>query len=217
MDLTTQLAALKTRTLEEMAKAVQEGDVGRVEYFTKLFKEIEASEATATRLEQDLKRYGELLDTRGPALPPTASRQPPRKEGFSGLDRRQHRQRAREERQRLAREYRLTPVRGAIFRTRAGSLVGIAAASEKDNKWWLGIPDEQFGCTVLLLFEEGGKCLHFVLPFDAVSGIWQSLSRGRGQVKVNVRKEIGSYLLLVPGRYPYDISRFLNDYAPLQR
>lgn len=108
----------------------------------------------------------------------------------------------------------MTQTKGRVYANAAGSTVAIAMATEdqRGNKWWLGLPDQEF-TLVVLLCHDAKVSLEFVIPVADVASIWSRLSRSGGEVKFNVKRENNRYLLTAG---PTDITRFLGSYAPLR-
>ena len=115
----------------------------------------------------------------------------------------------------------LSHVSGIVYRLKTGDTVLIPAATERrPNRWFLGVPFSTFRArriaSLVFLCKGGEQALDFVLPASEVERLLPSLSKSNGQVKFNVvRVEPGRYELQLPHREPVDISRYLQDAAPL--
>jgi len=110
-------------------------------------------------------------------------------------------------------------VDGVWAKTAGGLWVAMPFATErKDNFWFLGLPENivierinEGGVAVVLLCQSrSGSTLDFVIPPDKIREILGSLSKSKGQLKFNLRKDDGRYLLVIPGRSPLDVSPFLG-------
>jgi hypothetical protein len=211
MELRAELAALKNGAITAIEQAAKERDTTRIRILSDLLAEIEGDERAAAALEDRIRSHEERL--KSPDEAPMVS-QPIK---LTEVTSRKARGKAmREEFVRRCRRG-LTPEKGVIYRTRSGSRVGIAAATELPNEpkaWWLGLPDTQLDCVVLLCHTDK-EVLDFVLPMTSLSHVWSRLSRSRSGVKFNVNRRNGTYQLQVPGASPLDIGPFLGQYAAL--
>ena len=207
MDLREKLADLKNRAMVAVGEAAKERDAGSIVFFSDLVSEIERDEKAAMALEDRAGSYEARLRGPGEML---GAAQPLRPIGPSSAKRR-----GREIREEFTSRHPLRPERGVIYRTQSSSRVGIAVATETGpNRWFLGLPDTQLDCVVLLC-HAGEHVLDFVLPMTSLSDVWPQLSRSGGQVKFNVNRRNGAYHLQVPGAGPLDIRPFLGRYGPL--
>ena len=116
-------------------------------------------------------------------------------------------------------------VDGVWARTAGGLWVAIPFATERrDNFWFLGLPENDLlerihggGVAVVLLCQsKSGSTLDFVIPPDYIQEIVGSLSKSKGQLKFNLRKDDGRYLLVIPGRSPQDVSHFLGKVSTFE-
>jgi hypothetical protein len=118
----------------------------------------------------------------------SASAQPPHLRGPSPstdlLSRKERGKASRDEylRKLLAKGINLIRLKGRTFKTLSGKRVGIAYASEVlANKWWMGLPDEQFDIVILLCQTSSGETLDFVLPPNFVTRVWSRLTFSKAQ------------------------------------
>lgn len=107
------------------------------------------------------------------------------------------------------------------YYTESGRSVSIAFANEIDRpnligKWFLGLKDEPTDMAVLLCQDLQGKVNDFVLPVAEVKSTWKTLSRSGGEIKFNVRRRDGEYLLLDPSGEPINISKYKGKYQTLK-
>lgn len=80
--------------------------------------------------------------------------------------------------------------------------MAVAFANElpkKENRWFLGLPDEPTEVAVLVCKSLAGKVHDIVLPVARLRDVWRALSRHQGEVKFNVKRLGTRFLLLVPG------------------
>lgn len=110
---------------------------------------------------------------------------------------------------------------GKRFQTESGKDVGVASANELDrsqqllNKWFLGLKDERMDIVVLLCRDLEKKVHDIVLPVSEIGSAWEALSRSGGQVKFNVRRQGGEFKILIPGKGPLEITKYIGNYKPL--
>jgi len=119
---------------------------------------------------------------------------------------------------------RIEQVDGVWAKTPEGLWVAIPFATERRDKFWfLGLPERdvlekvnQGGVSVILLCQsKSGSILDFVIPPNKIREIAGNLSKSKGQLKFNLRKDNGRYLLVIPGRSPLDVSPFLGIVSTL--
>ena len=206
MEVEEELNRLKNRVKSCVLEAVN--DTARLAELVKLLEDLERDAISLGQLERNVGLYRTRLTTTldGTEVPKLTVQS-------SGSKK----QRGNAARQAFAQAHNLTQVKGVVYVNPAGSNVAIAMATEdkRGNKWWLGLPDAQFSCVVLLC-KDGNSFVEFVLPAQSISTVWPRLSRdSAGQVKFNAKKEGLRYVLLVPGYGEFDITRFAGDYSPL--
>lgn len=106
------------------------------------------------------------------------------------------------------------------FQTVRGRSVAVAFANEgsgaKEDRWFLGLPDEPMEVGVLLCRAVGDDLHDIVLPISDLQETWRALSRSGEQVKFNIKRDANRFLLLVPGKQPLDVTRYVGDYEPLR-
>ena len=108
---------------------------------------------------------------------------------------------------------------GKRYQTTSGHAVAVAFANELpdlEDRWFLGLADEHTDVAVLLCQSRGQALYDLVLPVSELRTVWPLLSRHRGQIKFNVRKNGNRFALLVPGHEPVDITKYLGNHALLQ-
>ena len=103
------------------------------------------------------------------------------------------------------------------FQTARGRSVAVAFANERlANRWFLGLPDERTEVAVLLCKSVAGELYDIVLPISDLHEAWHALSRSESGVKFNVKRDASRFLLLVPGKEPLDVARYVGNYEPLR-
>jgi hypothetical protein len=215
LDLRAELADLKNRTLPAIEKAAELRDTRQIVHLSALLADIERDEQAATALEERVAAYEARLQRPDevPAVP-----QPRQVVKVIGhMQNRRDPRVARAMRVDYAIAHGLGNLGGTMYRTRSGSTVGVAAATEvTPNRWFLGItPKHTELDTMVLLCQSGNAVLDFVLPMTFLSDAWPRLSRSGGQVKFNVDRRDGSYWLQVPDVGPLDIGRYRGQHRPL--
>jgi len=106
----------------------------------------------------------------------------------------------------------LTPVRGALYRSNGGDIVGIACAREKEHRggvWWSGLPYGKFQRAALLCEPNAGELFAVCLPRSFLEANGSRLSKTRaGQTHFTVVKR-GSKVLLAG----VDVTSYFNNYS----
>lgn len=106
----------------------------------------------------------------------------------------------------------LTLVRGALYRTHGGDIVGIACAREKPNRnavWWLGLPHGKFQRAVLLCESGKGKIFAVCLPQSFFEANGSKLSKTRaGQTHFTVVQRGSKFLLA-----GIDVTSHIDNYS----
>lgn len=94
----------------------------------------------------------------------------------------------------------MTRVRSIYFKNEVGTVLGITWKGKEKEKWFLNLQDGQFDEAVLLCetHPELAQVIH--LPKQFFGRYSRHLSMdGKGQVKFNVERQNGRFLLQVPG------------------
>jgi len=208
MEIMAELDTLKGQVKRGIIEAVN--DTGQLSALVRLLEDVERDASILGQLQRNVDDYHSRLAAVLNGSSATAHAPSP---DFTGSKK----QLGNSARLAFAQAHGLTQVKGVVYANASGSMFGIAMASEdkRGNKWWLGLPDAQFN-SVVLLCQDGNSPLEFILPATSVATIWPKLSRSAGQVKFNVKRENLKYSLMVPGYGPFDITRFLANYSPLE-
>jgi hypothetical protein len=107
-------------------------------------------------------------------------------------------------------------IRGSIYKAQSGRKVGIAVATErKPDRWFLGLPSKGFDDAVLLCKPDSGDTIEICLSKDFFDEYGEKMSESSGQMKFNVARRGGGYVILVPGTDGINVSKFLGDYSVL--
>lgn len=106
---------------------------------------------------------------------------------------------------------------GALYNTNSGGLVGIAYASERmNNRWFLGLPVEDYHAIVLLCEKKGGEILRFVLPKDIFRSYKDKFSTAGGQIKFNVILRYDEFRMTIPRTGRIILNKYLDEFKNLQ-
>jgi len=107
-------------------------------------------------------------------------------------------------------------LKGAVFRSPRGTRVGVAYGRESRNdKWFLGLPEDGFDQAVLLCEDRSGRVTHFSLTKEFMDEHGDKLSRKDGQVKFNVFRRGGEFSLQLPKHGPVTIEPFRDNFSGL--
>jgi hypothetical protein len=202
MDITEEIRTLKTQKLREVADSAATGDVPTVlshtrivETLEKLEKQLNEITTTFNALKRSTNRPdSDLIDT--------------------GLS---HKQMGQIMREKFAEKIRdlgikASQIRGVRYKIGNDKNAGIAYASERPgspNKWWLGLPKEDFDVIVLLCKDEYEKVIDFIFPKEFYDVHKNSFSEDQnGQLKFNIMLRNGSYTMKLPGKR----NIFINEY-----
>jgi len=112
----------------------------------------------------------------------------------------------------------LRQVKHRLYQTPSGSSVGIAYASEnqdkRPDKWWLGLPDQRYDVVVLLCEKADGTLLDFVLPRSFLGPAWPSLTRSGGQVEFHVEQSGATFNFRTPNGW-LPVTSYLGSHSVL--
>jgi len=210
------LIELRERAREKMEAAMKAGQMDEVIKYARIIKEAD-----------DAAQVGKLaVDRISAQLMPNQER--PNHEVDSYLERPitspdqlSRKARGKAARDRYLRELNakgvhLTRLKGRTFQTSSGRRVGVAYASEiHANKWWMGLPDEQYEVVVLLCETNSGEALDFVLPPEFVSRVWAHLTKSNKQREWHVARSGPNYEL-EPSKNMGQINTYLSNLDPLR-
>lgn len=191
---------------DDTSAIIAAGD--RLKSLNALEEKLEGARTVVMTVDAALQRYLRI-GTDGRAHRPSSNDAAPLSAKARGELRRKH----FVERLSAAEGIELQNLSGVLYETPSGAVVGIPTASPLDdspNRWWLGLPGDQFDLAALLCEHDDGRIVALVLDEDFLSKHGRSLSRDeRGQEKFVVLFEGGSYYLQVPnvGRINVDSYR----------
>lgn len=86
----------------------------------------------------------------------------------------------------------LEKIKGRIYKNRAGKLIGIATASEfsyRENRWFLGLPVNNYYSIVLICESRNGKKYDIIFPHKFIESYKPHFSKdSNDQIKFNIVK-----------------------------
>jgi len=201
--------------LRDIEAAAREGNAAAV---LALQKKLETL-ASLIRRQQEIDRTLALFErdlAAGPETPVTTT------EGLAfDDDRGSAKERGRRRRDEFVRTLSsrgvvLHRVKGALFRSPRGTRVGVGYGREsKNDRWFVGLPEDGFDQAVLLCEDRSGRVIHFSLMKEFMDEYGDALSRKNGQVKFNVVRRGGEFFLHVPKRGPVTIEAFRDNFSGL--
>lgn len=218
MDTQLELKRIQALLMDRISSAVSNRDFAGVARLSGLAKECEALEAELTSLQRRVETVRSALNgsrrsppdspepiafSEGQGTSPKAAGAQARREWVAGL---------------RPRGISLTG-HGKRYQSVRGESVAVAFANELpglENRWFLGLADEPTDIAVLLCKSLGGKLYDILLPVPRLREVWRNLSRHRSQIKFNVRQDGSRFFLLIPGKEPADVTKYVGNYDPLQ-
>ena len=212
-----QLLEHQQEVLREIESAARRKDAARVMSHTTTLDRI----TRLIRKQEEIDSALIALKRGGPIDPAAVEEEgtlhhdgPPRESGKA---------RGRKHRTELVRELSragvdLRPLSGAVLKTVSGLRVGIAYSREGNkDRWFLGLPEDGFDHAVLICEHLAGKVSRFFLGQDFIAKYGRALSRKDGQVKFNVLRRGGEFLLNVPRHGAVSIARSQDNFEGLKR
>ncbi len=114
--------------------------------------------------------------------------------------------------------FSISKVKGVRYKINNNNLIGIAYSSERRlNRWFLGLPSENFYTIILLCERTDGKILNFIFSGDFFQKIKNHLSTDEhGQLKYNISFKNTDYQLIVPQMGNENINMFLDNFDNLK-
>lgn len=214
-----ELPEVKAKILEKVKLSAQGADINAISRWSKAAEQCEKFIQESSDLTTRIKNFTESL-WQTPAI--NLSEQPITAKPKLKLSPKLEGSRARREWvNMLSSKAILLNGHNKRYYTEGGRSVSIAFANEINrpnliDKWFLGLKDEPTDIAVLLCQDLEGKVNDFVLPVAELKSTWKTLSRSGGEIKFNVRRRQGEYLLLDPNGEPINISKYLCKYQTLK-
>lgn len=208
-----QFTELKTEVRDALTNALSTEQDDRVIQLTKLLEKIMRDEEIALGLESRAAEYKKAIGTWSTNAAPTE---------IPGFPQEGNKARGNRIRREFALSHGLSPHKGRTWLTRDGRRVGIATAQEdvpRGNLWWLGLPDQDFDCAVLICSQDDRR-IEFVIDAGDLKSVWPKLSRSKdkttGKVEVKfhvIREATGKYFLRVPPAERVDLTLMLGNFG----
>jgi hypothetical protein len=112
---------------------------------------------------------------------------------------------------------RISPLRGVKYRV-GKALICIATAFENlPNRWFMGLPPDDYSALVLLCEAARGDIVRFILDRELLSQFLEHLGKDQnGQLKLNIYKEGQSYFLKATGLEKICIDSFADKFESLR-
>jgi len=221
-ELETRLAGLKTKVLADVRRAASDNDAvatieagDRLKNVSSLEEKLGAARGILLGVEAALERY----------VRPNASGDAVASASGDGASvsakaRGELRRKQFVERLSSSEGIQLRHATGVLYEAPSGAVVGIPTASPLDdspNRWWLGLPGDEFNVAALLCEQEDGCIVAVVLDQDFLTKFGPSLSRDhRGQEKFVVLREGGSYFVQVPNVGRINANVYRDNFDPLR-
>lgn len=204
------LLKLKENSLNAIKLAASGGDSQRVLAETARLSRIEVLLERQERLDKEVQ----ALTTADPQSEPPVSYPPEQLSRSLSTD--SPRQRGNKRRNEFvgicaSKGFKLTPIKGALFKNTRSEIVGIAYASErKENGWFLGLPSKGFNHAVLLCENKNGGVFALCLPREFFQKYGDYLSKSKGQTKFNIRLRTGHRFLTIPEIGPIQVDEYVD-------
>jgi hypothetical protein len=106
--------------------------------------------------------------------------------------------------------------KGSIYKTKSGYKVGIAVATEKNGRWFLGLPVHGFDHAVMLCKCDNDVVVEIYLPKEFFDEYRDKMSQSAGQMKFNIVRRGNGYTILVPGTNGVNVTNYVGDYSILK-
>lgn len=212
MDLTTRIKKVKNETLKKIEEAAKTGNTSSVVMNSRLVEEIDNLEMNLDQLIASLEKIeNRIKNGENFALIRIKDENiSPKKRGEN------RRMIFLKQVEKFG--FNIYQVKGVRYKFHNRYLIGIAYASEKrPNRWFLGLPPEDFDNIVLLCERKDGKMLNFIFSQVFYNDVKSHLSvDDNGQIKFNIAKKDSEYQLIIPKIGNQNITKFLDDFNNLK-
>jgi hypothetical protein len=110
-------------------------------------------------------------------------------------------------------------IRGQVWRVSDKTVVVPYASECRPNRWFFGIPMENYDAVVLMCEASDQRVTTFVIPREFYQQHKNSFSRdGAGkQLKLNVAVADGRYTIVIPGEGNFAIDRYVGGLEQFQK
>jgi hypothetical protein len=220
-ELEMRLADLKATALADVRRAASDDDTAatidagdRLKGVNSLEEKLGAAKGIVLSIEAALERYARLNANGG-----AVASIPGEGASLSAKARGELRRKQFVERLSSIEGIELRHATGVLYEAPSGAVVGIPTASPLDdspNRWWLGLPGDEFSVAALLCEHEDGSIVAVVLDQDFLKEFGPSLSRDhREQEKFVVLREGASYFVQVPNVGRINVDQYRDNFDPL--
>lgn len=218
MEPKERLTHLKAQVLRKITDAAKIGNTSLVVSSSRIVEEIENLEKKLTEIITSLDSIEKLVEQNGDLdsveiSTPLASKQ----KNLSPKKRGQERRTAFVKRAEELGIHTLQ-LKGVQYKVNNRNLIGIAYSNEtRPNRWFLGLPPENFDTIVLLCERKKGQILSFVLSKEFYQKVKNLMSTDdNGQLKYNISFRNGEYQFVIPKRGYEKINLFLDNFDNLR-
>ena len=219
MELQKRIIQLKTQVFRKIEDAAKVGNTSSVVSRSKIIEEIESLEKQLNNVVNSLYSIEELLKRNGKDLKPMDIYSVGLKDDSISPKKKGEKRRTSFINHVINLGIDVTQMKGVRYKVNNKNLIGIAYSSEtRKNRWFLGLPSENYITTVLLCERENGQILSFILSKDFYFKIKNLLSTDEnGQHKYNITLRNSEYQLMIPQRGYEKINLFLDNFDNLRR
>lgn len=218
MILESRIKKLKDSALKKVEDAAKIGDTSAVVSSSKIVEQIDDAERKYEHLVSSLDRIERALNQNGASIDFSLLSSTPEDKKLSYKKKGELRRKLFVERL-LQSGINVVQVKGVVYKINDRQFIGVASAYENKNipnRWFLGLPPENFDTIVLLCERKNGEVLRFIFSRDFFQKYKSHLSTDdRGQTKFNVAQRNTDYVFIVPNIGSVSITNFLDNFDNL--
>ncbi len=211
MDIVSRITKMKAEILIEITKSAKAGDTSAIVSSSAYLQTLERCQKQAEDILRTLDRLerGEILsvvDLPSPSNPNFSNK----KKGEM------HRNALVNKLQEQGID--IHQIKGVRYCINPDLKVGIAFASEvSPDKWWLGLPRDDYYAFVLICKNEKGSTANFIFPRSFYEEHASTFSvDANGQVKFNIRLRNNFYCMKLPGQKEIYLTEYVDAIENLQ-
>lgn len=212
MDIMSRIEKLKAEKLNEIAKSAKAGDTTVIVSSAGFFQKLERCQQQV----EDILRTLNKLEQQETS-PPTVPVIPSQPSYLNKKEKGEIRRKAFVDRLQ-AQGIHIQKSRGVRYHIPHDRTVGIAFASEASpDKWWLGLPPEEYYAIVLICENEFGATTNFIFPRAFYEQHLTSFSKSKnGQLQFNIRLRGDLYTMNLPGHADIYLTEYIDRIDCLQ-
>lgn len=219
MELQKRITQLKTQVLKKIEDAAKIGNTSSIVASSKIVEELESLEKQLAQVVNSLDSIEKLVERNsGLDSLEISTSFASQEKGVSPKKRGQERRTAFVER---AQQFgiEILQLKGVRYKVNNRNLIGIAYSGEtRPNRWFLGLPPEDFDTIVLLCERKNGQILSFIFSKEFYEKVKNLVSTDEnGQFKYNIAFRNGEYHFMIPERGYEKINLFLDNFDNLRR